>query len=53
MVNGQVERGKDVHMMVLFSEWTSRERQRCSYDILFGEYSSRERQRCSYDGPFL
>ena len=30
-MNGQVERGKDVHMMVLFGEWTSRERQRCSY----------------------
>ena len=50
LLNGQVERGKDVHMMVLFGEWTSRERQRCSYDILFGEHTSRERLRCSYDG---
>ena len=49
LVNIQVERDKDVHMMVLFGEYTSRERQRCSYDILFGEYTSRKRQRCSYD----
>ena len=32
LVNGHVERGKDVHMMVLFGEWTCGERQRCSYD---------------------
>ena len=32
LVNRQAERGKDVHMMVLNGEWTSGERQRCSYD---------------------
>ena len=31
LVNIRVERSKDVHMLVLFGEWTSRERQRCSY----------------------
>ena len=50
LVNVRVERGKDVPIMVLFGQWTSRERQRCSYDILFGEWTSRERQRCSYVG---
>ena len=32
LVNGQVERGKDLHIMLLFGEYTSREMQRCSYD---------------------
>ena len=31
LVNGQVERGIDLHMMLLFGEYTSRERKRCSY----------------------
>ena len=46
-MNGHVERGKDVHMMVLFGEYTNREMQICSYDILFGKYTSRDMQTCS------
>ena len=47
LVNIQVEICKHGHRMMMFGEWKSGERQRCSYDILFGECTNREMQICS------
>ena len=46
LVNIQVERDKDVHMIPCLVN-IQVERGKCSYDILFGEYKSRGKQRCS------
>ena len=50
LVNRQVERGKDVHMISCLVNRHVERGKDVHMMVLNGEWTSGERQRCSYDG---